>query len=135
MPAVTKRARLERGSLRHRRHRLFWWVVSSTSFDACYTRMGTALVVCLVGAVLFGAQSPQPVQYRFTILEPQHRWMQVDASFPDLPDNVPLELHVSRSSPGRYANHDFAKNVYDVHAFGTDGRELMVTHTDPSRWT
>ena len=30
---------------------------------------------------------------------------------------------MSRSSPGRYSLHDFAKNVYDVHAFGADGRE------------
>ena len=31
---------------------------------------------------------------------------------------------MSRSSPGRYSLHDFAKNVYDVHAFAGDGREL-----------
>ena len=33
---------------------------------------------------------------------------------------------MSRSSPGRYSLHDFAKNVYDVHAFGADGRELAI---------
>ena len=48
--------------------------------------------------------------------EPQHHWMQVEATFPDLPA-APLELRMSRSSPGRYSLHDFAKNVYDVHAF------------------
>ena len=31
---------------------------------------------------------------------------------------------MSRSSPGRYSLHDFAKNVYDVHAFDGDGHEL-----------
>ena len=49
--------------------------------------------------------------------------MQVEATFPDL-GSAPLELRMSRSSPGRYSLHDFAKNVYDVHAFGADGREL-----------
>jgi predicted metalloprotease with PDZ domain len=29
---------------------------------------------------------------------------------------------MSRASPGRYSLHDFAKNVYDVHAFASDGR-------------
>jgi predicted metalloprotease with PDZ domain len=39
---------------------------------------------------------------------------------------------MSVSSPGRYSQHDFAKNVYDVHAAGADGRELTVTRPDPS---
>ena len=43
--------------------------------------------------------------------------MQVEATFSELPA-APLELRMSRSSPGRYSLHDFAKNVYDVHAFG-----------------
>ena len=45
--------------------------------------------------------------------------MQVEATFPDLTQNT-LELRMSRSSPGRYSLHDFAKNVYDVHAFDTE---------------
>jgi predicted metalloprotease with PDZ domain len=42
---------------------------------------------------------------------------------------------MSVSSPGRYSLHDFAKNVYDVHATGPDGRELEITRSDPSGWT
>ena len=42
---------------------------------------------------------------------------------------------MSRSSPGRYSLHDFAKNVYDVHAFVADGRELRTTRPDPYGWT
>ena len=41
---------------------------------------------------------------------------------------------MSRSSPGRYSLHDFAKNVYDVHAFAADGRELPTTRPDPYGW-
>ncbi len=59
--------------------------------------------------------------------------MQVDASFTDVPDG-PLELRMSVSSPGRYSLHDFAKNVYDVHAAGPDGRDLAMTRPDPSGW-
>ena len=36
---------------------------------------------------------------------------------------------MSRSSPGRYSLHDFAKNVYDVHASRPDGRELPIDAT------
>jgi predicted metalloprotease with PDZ domain len=75
-----------------------------------------------------------PIAYRITIPEPEHHWMQVEAAFADLTP-APLELRMSVSSPGRYSLHEFAKNVYDVHAIGTDGRELPLTRTDVSGWT
>ena len=46
--------------------------------------------------------------------------MQVEALFPN-PGTRVIELRMSRSSPGRYSLHDFAKNVYDVQV---DGGEL-----------
>jgi len=81
-----------------------------------------------------GADAAGPLLYRFSFPEPQHRWMQVEATFPDLPP-APLELRMSRSSPGRYSLHEFAKNVYDVHAAGPDGAELPTTRPDPYGWT
>ena len=73
------------------------------------------------------------IRYRVSFPEPQHRWMQVEASFTNLGAG-PLELRMSRSSPGRYSLHDFAKNVYDVHAFAADRRELETTRPDPYGW-
>src|ERR1700757_2281205 len=90
-----------------------------------------AALLLLVWSVRFDAASP--IVYRLTFPEPQHRWMQVEAIFSDLPAG-PLDLRMSRSSPGRYSLHDFAKNVYDVHAFGSDGRELALTRPDPYGW-
>jgi len=75
----------------------------------------------------------EPIQYTLTFPEPAHRWMQVVATFPDVTQPT-LELRMSRSSPGRYSLHDFAKNVYDVHAFGRDGRELETSRPDPYGW-
>ena len=66
----------------------------------------------------------EPVRYRFSFPEPSGRWMQVDATFTELGE-APLQL-ISRSSPGRYAIHDFARNVYDLHAYAEDGRELRL---------
>jgi len=97
------------------------------------TRLWLSLVLALAAAPA-GFRAGSPIAYRFTVLEPQHHWMQVEATFPDL-TSAPLELRMSRSSPGRYAVHDFAKNVYDVRAAGEDGRELPVTRSDPSGWT
>src|SRR5206468_8068473 len=75
----------------------------------------------------------QPVRYRLSFPEPQHRWMQVEATFPEITTPT-LELRMSRSSPGRYSIHDFAKNVYDVHAFEKDGREVPPSRPDPDGW-
>ena len=46
-----------------------------------------------------------------------------------------LQLLMSRSSPGRYATHDFAKNVSDVRATDTAGRPLPIERTSPNRWS
>jgi predicted metalloprotease with PDZ domain len=41
---------------------------------------------------------------------------------------------MSRSSPGRYALHEFAKNVYGVSAVDGRGRPLEITRPDPHSW-
>jgi predicted metalloprotease with PDZ domain len=78
-------------------------------------------------------RGPTAVDYRVSFPEPQHHWMQVEATFPSV-ETATLELRMSRSSPGRYSLHDFAKNVYDVHAFARDDRELETSRPDPYGW-
>ncbi len=78
-------------------------------------------------------RAAEPIQYRLSFPEPQHRWMQVEATFPDVAQET-LELRMSRSSPGRYSIHDFAKNVYDVQAFGADGKARETTRPDAYGW-
>ena len=41
---------------------------------------------------------------------------------------------MSRSSPGRYALHEFAKNVYNVRVTDTAGKPLTVTRPNPHQW-
>src|SRR5207248_8326799 len=96
-------------------------------------RLTLAIVFLLIVAPR-GFHAAGPIAYRITVPEPEHHWMQVEASFTEL-TAAPLELRMSVSSPGRYSLHDFAKNVYDVHAIGADGRELAITRPDPSGWT
>src|SRR5262245_65908894 len=85
------------------------------------------LLLIIVPAPVF-AQAP--VAYRLTFPEPEHRWMQVEVSFPDLSSN-PLELHMSRASPGRYALHEFATNLFDLQVTDSAGMSLAVTPTAP----
>jgi predicted metalloprotease with PDZ domain len=91
-------------------------------------------VVLLLAVTPRAFHAAGPIAYRITVPEPQHHWMQVEASFTELMA-APLELRMSVSSPGRYSVHDFAKNVYDMHAVGENNRELNVTRPDASGWT
>jgi len=76
----------------------------------------------------------QEVTYDVRFPNAAHHEVEIRASFANLPD-APLELRMSRSSPGRYALHEFAKNVYAVHATDGHGRELKLTRPDPYGWT
>ena len=102
------------------------------------TRRCRLLFVCLAAALVWGlSASPraaEPLRYRLSFPEPEHHVMQVEATFPDA-GGAPLELRMSQSSPGRYSLHNFSKNVFDVHAFGADGREIETTRPDPFGWT
>ncbi len=98
------------------------------------SRLRLAVVVLLlVGAAVAAPRAQATIRYRFTFPEPQHRWMQVEINYTALGEAA-LELRMSRSSPGRYTLHDFAKNVYDVEATAAGGRELPVTRADPHGW-
>lgn len=86
---------------------------------------------CLV--VVSPAWAQAPVTYRVSFPEPEHHWMQVEVVFSDL-GSAPLQARMSRSSPGRYALHEFAKNVYDVKAFDTSGTALTIERPNPHQW-
>jgi predicted metalloprotease with PDZ domain len=75
----------------------------------------------------------QPVHYEVAFPEAGHREARITATWEGLPPS-PLELRMSRSSPGRYALHEFAKNVYDLAALDGAGRPLAVTRPNPHQW-
>jgi predicted metalloprotease with PDZ domain len=79
------------------------------------------------------AAAQAPVAYRVSFPQPEHRWMQVEVTFNDVPEGV-LQVRISRSSPGRYAMHEFAKNVYNVTVTDVAGKALPVAHPNPHQW-
>ncbi|HEX2445347.1 MAG TPA: PDZ domain-containing protein [Vicinamibacterales bacterium] len=98
----------------------------------------TRLAICLIAIGLTAqqpAQGPSPVTYRLSFPEAEHRWMQVEAMFPEVGANQPLDVLMSRSSPGRYAQHDFAKNIFELRAHDSKGTELNATRQGPHQWT
>ena len=59
--------------------------------------------------------------------------MLVEARFNGVPGG-PLQLRMARTSPGRYALHEFAKNVFDVAIVNGKGQQLTATRPDNHEW-
>ena len=74
-----------------------------------------------------------PVEYDVSFDNAAHHEARITVTWRELGD-APLELRMSRSSPGRYALHEFGKNVYNVWVIDSDGEPLDVARPDPYRW-
>ncbi|MEQ5790193.1 M61 family metallopeptidase [Muricauda sp. NFXS6] len=62
-----------------------------------------------------------------------HHEAVIQATFPDLTSDT-VEFRMSRTSPGRYALHEFAKNVYGFEATDSKGNALTVIRPNPYAW-
>ncbi|RSK42411.1 M61 family metallopeptidase [Hymenobacter perfusus] len=79
------------------------------------------------------ALAQAPVQYSLAFPNAVHHEARVTVTFREVPAG-PLQVRMARSSPGRYALHEFAKNVYDVQATDSKGQVLSVVKPDPYGW-
>ena len=79
-----------------------------------------------------GAEAP-PIAYELSFPRPQQRWMEVEITATGLPPG-PLSMRMSTASPGRYARHDFAKNVFEVQASDGAGTALDPVRSAMARW-
>ncbi len=77
--------------------------------------------------------SQEPIRYELRFPNAVHHEAEVRVTFSDVRQPV-LEVVMSRSSPGRYALHEFAKNVYNVRATDGQGNALRVTRPNPYGW-
>src|SRR5262245_5532710 len=94
----------------------------------------SGVAACVMSLVIVtAAAAQQPVQYKLSFPEPEHHYAQVEVTWPGV-TGATLEARMSRSSPGRYAVHEFSKNVFDVHAFDGHGKELRTTRPNPYQW-
>jgi predicted metalloprotease with PDZ domain len=95
-------------------------------------------VLLAVQAVALTAQSGSTpstpsISYRLSFPDRAHRLLDVTVTFTDVADG-PLRFHMSRSSPGRYALHQFAKNVFGLKVTDGAGAPLAFTRTTPDEW-
>ena len=96
-------------------------------------RLLVVILALAVTPVGIPAQPAGAVGYRLSFPDRAHRLMDVEVTFTNVPAG-PLRLRMSRSSPGRYALHEFAKNVFEVRAADQSGAALAVVRPDPYGW-
>jgi len=75
-----------------------------------------------------GAYS-QKISYEVSFPNMVHHEANISLTASGIPAGKAL-FRMSRSSPGRYATHEFGKNVYDVKAFDQSGNAITVARVD-----
>jgi len=73
-------------------------------------------------------------RYEISFNRAVHHEADIRITFSNIDDQV-LQVVMSRSSPGRYALHEFAKNIYDVQAHNSKGEPLNIYRTKTNQWS
>jgi predicted metalloprotease with PDZ domain len=71
----------------------------------------------------------QRISYIVSFPNLAHHEAQIELIVSDIPTRTAV-FRMSRSSPGRYATHEFGKNIYDITATDQGGKPLTVNRTD-----
>ncbi|HPI79635.1 MAG TPA: M61 family peptidase, partial [Cyclobacteriaceae bacterium] len=72
-------------------------------------------------------------EYSISFDNAVHHEANVVLTFNDVKNDV-LEVRMARSSPGRYALHEFSKNIYNVKAQDSQGKLLPISRPNPYQW-
>jgi hypothetical protein len=107
-----------------------------SAMTAAWALAATALTPAAAQNAATAPPAPTRAAVEFDIAfpHPEHHEAQVSVTYRDL-EAGPVRFQMARSSPGRYALHEFAKNVYSVSAVDGAGRPLTLSRTDPYGWT
>ncbi|MEK6153185.1 PDZ domain-containing protein [Flavobacteriaceae bacterium 3-367] len=90
--------------------------------------------ICLLLIVLWGQTGAAQINtYAISFPNAVHHEAEVTARFPNISADT-ISFRMSRTSPGRYALHEFGKNVYNFKATDSKGQPLQVKRPDPYQW-
>ncbi len=90
--------------------------------------LSTLFAVVITGGVS-AQKAPKAIYYKVSFPNAVHHEAEIELTVPSAPGGT-LKFHMSRSSAGRYATHEFGKNVYNVKAFDPDGSPLKIKQTE-----
>ncbi|MEO7530950.1 MAG: PDZ domain-containing protein [Sediminibacterium sp.] len=89
----------------------------------------TKLLTFSVSMLLMFSVQAQKVAYKVSFPNAVHHEAHIELMVTGIP-LTPAVFKMSRSSPGRYATHEFGKNVYDVTATDQSGKKIIVNRID-----
>ncbi|WP_276499261.1 M61 family metallopeptidase [Pontibacter litorisediminis] len=93
-----------------------------------YSLLGLAL-----GLGVQPVLAQQQVKYELSFPNAAHHEAAVKVTFSDVQSDT-LKVLMPRTSPGRYAIHEFAKNVYNVKATNAQGQPLPLVKLNLNEW-
>ena len=84
----------------------------------------------ILGTTIFSVLSlcvlaQNEISYTVSFSNAIHHEAEISMNIPNVPAGN-LTVRMSRSSPGRYATHEFGKNVYNLKAFDANGKVLNI---------
>ncbi len=87
------------------------------------------LLIFTVTFVSISCLYAQKISYKVSFPNAIHHEAHIELTANGIPLK-PAVFKMSRSSPGRYATHEFGKNVYDVSAVDANGKKISVNRID-----
>ena len=93
-------------------------------------KLSLLLIITLIGTIGWSQQ----LRYDFSAPNAAHHEAEIILTVTNIRTG-PVVFRMSRSSPGRYATHEFGKNVYNVTATDGNGQKLEVVKTDGDVYT
>ncbi|MEO7213050.1 PDZ domain-containing protein [Mucilaginibacter sp.] len=87
-------------------------------------KLFTLAAASLLAASVF-AQKQKAIYYTISFPNAIHHEAEILLTIPQAPGGA-LKVRMSRSSPGRYATHEFGKNIYNLKATGADNAPLVI---------
>ncbi|NND70254.1 MAG: M61 family metallopeptidase [Rhodothermales bacterium] len=91
-------------------------------------------IVLALSILVIPASAQREVTYDVSFPRPEHHEAEISMTVDGTRSGELVEFRMSRTSPGRYALHEFAKNVYSVEAHDGSGAILDIERPNPHQW-
>lgn len=98
-----------------------------------FTLLCFCLVLPLTAQLDWVVDHPGAISYTLDLENVAQHELRITVDFPAVKPGV-FTVRMPQASPGRYAVHNFAKNVYDLVAYDGAGNKLSVSQEEITAW-
>lgn len=92
-----------------------------------------SLSILLICVVAIATVAQDTITYKVSFPNAVHHEAEIAIQLGNI-SKERIHVVMSKTSPGRYAVHDFGKNVYNVKAFGEQNNQLQIHRIEPDAW-